>query len=411
MSHVTKIILRLELNRVKGAIRRNLSDEQFGYRLGKGTRNAILCLRTLTEKCKEKQKDLYICFIDYVKAFDCVKHEELMTLLEELEIDGKDLRMIRNLYWDQKAAIRLHGELGEWIDIQKGVRQGCILSPDLFNLYSENALSKIKASAGLQLGDRNYNNLRYADDTALFADTKEKLQGLIDIVAVESRKLGLTINCNKTFSMVCTKKAQIPACHLNVNGTGIEQKDSFKYLGSWITSDGRSNKDIKCRIGMAKSTFVEMKSIFCAKKIGIRIKKRLMKCYIWSVLTYGCESWTISEAMEKRLEAAEMWLYRRMLAISWVRKVTNEEVLMKMRTERQLLATIRERQWRFAGHVLREQEGIERHIIETELEGRRARGRQRMKLFDWMKNRLNVKNEKDLRNVAIDRKKWRKKKP
>ena len=131
-------------------------------------------------KCIEKQRDLYICFTDYVKAFDCVKHEELM--LEELEFDGKDLRIIRNSYWDQKAAIRLHGELGDWIDIQKSLRQGCILIPDFFNLYSEKTLSKSKAStAGLQLGERNSNNLRYADDTSLFAETEEKLQGLTKI--------------------------------------------------------------------------------------------------------------------------------------------------------------------------------------------------------------------------------------
>ena len=83
-----------------------------------------------------------------------------MKMMEELEIDGKDLRMIRDLYWEQKAAVRLHGELGDWMEIQKGVRQGCIISPDLFNLYSERALSKIKTKAGLQLGEKDYTNLR-----------------------------------------------------------------------------------------------------------------------------------------------------------------------------------------------------------------------------------------------------------
>ena len=86
------------------------------------------------EKCIEKQKNLYICFIDYVKAFDCVKHDKLLELIQGLDIDGKDLKLIRNMYYGQKAAIKIKGELGEWVCIQKGVRQGCILSPDLFNL-------------------------------------------------------------------------------------------------------------------------------------------------------------------------------------------------------------------------------------------------------------------------------------
>ena len=134
------------------------------------------------EKFIEKQRDLNISFIDYVKAFDCVKHETLVRMMEELEIDGNwDLKMIWNLYWYQKAAIRLHWELSDWIDIQKGVRQGCILSPNFLNLYSEKALSKIKTSAALQLGKSNYNNLWYADDTSLIADTEVRRSFKIDL--------------------------------------------------------------------------------------------------------------------------------------------------------------------------------------------------------------------------------------
>ena len=113
----------------------------------------------IIEKSIEKQKDLYICYIDYVKAFDCVKHDKLMELLQNVEIGGKDLRLIRNLYYDQKAAIRIQGELGGWVDIQKGVRQGCILSPDIFNLYSEEALGKIRTCDGVDVEGKNYNTL------------------------------------------------------------------------------------------------------------------------------------------------------------------------------------------------------------------------------------------------------------
>ena len=117
MSHVTRIILRVVLNRNKSIFREKLSDEQFGYKPGKGMRNATLCLRKIMEKSIEKQKDLYICFIDYVKAFDCVKHDKLLELIQGLDIDGKDLRLIRNMYYGQKAAIRIKGELGECIEI------------------------------------------------------------------------------------------------------------------------------------------------------------------------------------------------------------------------------------------------------------------------------------------------------
>ena len=92
-----------------------------------------------------------------------MKHDKLLGLIERLYIGGKDLRLIRNLYYHQKAAIRIKGELRDWLNIQKGVRQGCILPPDLFNLYSEEALRKIWICDGVDLGGVNYNNLRYAD--------------------------------------------------------------------------------------------------------------------------------------------------------------------------------------------------------------------------------------------------------
>ena len=97
----------------------------------KGTRNAIYILRTLAERAIEMQRDILLCFIDYSKAFDRVKHKELMQMLSELDVDGKDLRLIRNLYWDQKAAIKIGDQISNYVDIKRGVRQGCVLSPDL----------------------------------------------------------------------------------------------------------------------------------------------------------------------------------------------------------------------------------------------------------------------------------------
>ena len=246
-----------------------------------------------------------------------MKHDKLLELIERLGIDGKDLRLIRNLYYDQKAAIRIMGELGEWVDIQKGVRQGCILSPDLFNLYSEEALRKIRMCDGVDREGMNCNNFRYADDTALIADSEEKLKRLLNVITKESERLKLKLNCERTYVMVASKKAQAPVCSVTVNSMQIEQMNNFKYLGSRITSYGRSDMDIKCRIGQAKQTFMDMRNVLCARNLGFRVRTHLLKCYIWSVLLYGCESWTLSKNMGKRLEAAEMWFWRKMMRISW----------------------------------------------------------------------------------------------
>ena len=274
MSHVTKIVPRVLLHRMKRKLRSKLSDEKFGYQPGKGTRNAIFCLRVLSEKATEKQKELYIFFIDYVKAFDRVKHKKLMEMLEHLEVDGKDLRLLANLYWNQRAAIRTDRELEDWIEIGKEVRQGRVLSPDLFNLYGEHTYSGIQSNEGIELGSRWYNNLRYADDAALFADSEEGLQRIVDSVNEESERIGLTINCKKTFSMVISKKKKCPKCRITVNGEETVQVDSFRYLGCWETSDGRSDAEIKCRIGHAKTAFMEMMRVLSASTISIEIRKR-----------------------------------------------------------------------------------------------------------------------------------------
>ena len=110
-----------------------IAEEQCGFVKDKGTINAIYMIRTLTERAIEIQKDLYLCFIDYTKAFDKLRHEEIMSILDSLNIDGKDLRIVRNIYWEQTAAMRIGNDLSAFQDIKRGVRQGCVLSPDLFS--------------------------------------------------------------------------------------------------------------------------------------------------------------------------------------------------------------------------------------------------------------------------------------
>ncbi len=108
----------------------------------------------LSERGIENQKDVYMCFIDYTKAFDKVKHEELLNTLMNLDINRKDIRIIQNVYWDQTACIRIDNELSNYIKIERGVREGCVFSPDLFNLYSEIILRELEDIRGFSVGRR-----------------------------------------------------------------------------------------------------------------------------------------------------------------------------------------------------------------------------------------------------------------
>ena len=115
----------------------------FGFMPDKGARNAIFMLRIITERCVEMQKNVYICFIGYAKALDKVQHVTLFEILQELDVNGKDLELIKNHYWQQQAAVRIGQDMSDWVCIARGIRQGCVLSPELFSLYTGVIMRKI----------------------------------------------------------------------------------------------------------------------------------------------------------------------------------------------------------------------------------------------------------------------------
>ena len=147
-----------------------LPDVQAGFRKGRGTRDQIANIRWIMEKARGFQKNIYFCFIDYAKAFDCVDHKKLWKILKEMEIPDHLTCPLRNLYAGQEATVRTGHGTTDWFQIGKGVHQGCILLPCFFNFYAEYIMRNAgleEAQAGIKIARRNINNLRYADDTTL----------------------------------------------------------------------------------------------------------------------------------------------------------------------------------------------------------------------------------------------------
>ena len=154
-----------------------LPDVQAGFRKGRGTRDQIADIHRIIEEARGFQTNIYFCFIGYAKAFDCVDHNNLWKTLQEMGLPDHKTCLLRNLYAGQEAAIRTRHGTAEWFQIRKGVRQGCILSPCLFNLYAEYIMRYAgldEAQAGIKIAGRNINNLRYADDKTLMEEKKNK---------------------------------------------------------------------------------------------------------------------------------------------------------------------------------------------------------------------------------------------
>ena len=199
-----------------------------------------------SSKKKEFQKNIYFCFIDYAKAFDCVDHNKLWKVLKEMGIPDHLTCLLRNLYTGQEATVRTGHGTTDWFQIGKGRCQVCILSPCLFNFYAKYIRRNAgleEAQTGIKIAGRNINNLRYADDSTLMAESEEELKSLLMKLKEESEKVGLKLNIQKTKIM-----AYSPVTSWQIDGEITETAADFIFEGSKITGDVELSHEIKRRL-------------------------------------------------------------------------------------------------------------------------------------------------------------------
>lgn len=384
MSHTLKVFLRIIHTRMYRKCEAEITDTQFGFRNGFGTREALQAFGILVQRCQDVNKDVYACYIDYSKAFDNVRHEKLINILTGMDIDYRDIRIVSNLYWGQTAKIKIENELSEDINIRKGVRQGCVLSPMLFNIYSESIFRETLSEdpAGIVVNGKTINNIRYADDTVVLADNITDLTRMMNSIEAKSKEYGLQMNLTKTKTMIISKTKQ--QIQLVINGKHIEQVSKYKYLGTWLNDEWSYRQEILARIEQARAAFVKMKKMLTSPGLSLDLRIRMVRCYIFPILLYGMESWTLHKETTKRLEAFEMWVYRRMLRIPWTDKITNIDVLRRMGKDTEILFTVKERKLQYLGHISRNQKyGLLQLIIQGKIQGKRNVGRRRI---SWLRN-------------------------
>ena len=185
---------------------------------------------------REFQKNIYFCFIDYAKAFDCVDHNKLWNILQEMGIPDHLICLLRNLYAGQEATARTRHGTTDWFPIRKGVPQGYILSPCLFNLYAEYIMRNTRldeAQAAIKIARRNINNLRHADEATLMVESEEELNSPLMKAKEESEKVGLKPNIQKTQIL-----ASGPISSWQIDGETMKTVTDFILRGSKITADG-----------------------------------------------------------------------------------------------------------------------------------------------------------------------------
>lgn len=409
ISHASKVLLIIILNRLKLKIEQELSDCQAGYRANRGTTDMLFVLQIIIEKIRDGREEAFITFIDYSKAFDSVIHSKLMEILTTMGFPRHIISLIASLYQNQKGTIRWNGENCAPFNIDKGVRQGCILSPHLFNVYTEQIMRQADVDGlGVNIGGRDITNLRYADDTALLADNITSMKRILHRVDNAGQKVGLHLNAKKTKIMhIKGEESEDAPPNIKVNGTRLENVEHFKYLGSYKTADGTCSKDINARIGQAKQKMVQLNNIWKDKSIPTQLKLKILKCLIWPVMLYGCSSWTLRKVDEKKIEAAEMWFYRRLLRVKWTERRTNISVLEELKTQKEMLTMINKRKLKYVGHACRHKNTqLMSSILQGKIQSRRKQGRPTTSYIGNMTNGLGLQLQQIAKD-SQDRDKWR----
>ncbi|CAK1590841.1 unnamed protein product [Parnassius mnemosyne] len=257
---------------------------------------------------------------------------------------------------------------------------------------------------GISIGGVKISNLRYADDTTLFASSEKELAQLLRRLEVESGLAGLSINKSKTKVMLIDRTGQL-------SRTGelsdLEFVSEFVYLGSLLSDRGGSEQDIRRRIQIAKGAMTRLKRIWQNRKISNVTKKRLVRTLVFSIFLYGSEAWTIRAADKKRIDAFEMWCWRRMLRIPWTAKRTNESILGQLRVDTRLSTTCYQSILSYFGHIARRPpNNLDRLIVVGKVGGKRPRGRSSSRWSDQVKSLTGLSLTTAMQK-AEDRTEWR----
>src|SRR5574341_1323444 len=258
--------------------------------------------------------------------------------------------LLRNLYAGQEATVRTGHGTTDWFQIGKGVRQGCILSPCLFNLYAEYIMRNAglkETQAGIKIAGRNINNLRYADDTILMAESEEELKSLLMKVNVESEKVGLKLSIQNTKIM-----ASGLVTSWQIDGETLETVSDFIFGGSKITADGDCSHEIKRCLLLGRKVMTNLESIFKSRDITLPTKVHLVKATVFPVVMCGCESWTIKKPEHQRIDAFELRCWRRLLRVPWTTRRSNQSILKEISPEYSLEGLMLKLKLKYFGHLM-----------------------------------------------------------
>ena len=334
LSVVGKVYAKIIIERIRNGTDGVIGEEQCGFRRGRGCVDQIFTVRNVSEKYMSRGKDIYWAFMDLEKAYDRIDRENLWGVLERYGVRGAVLQAVKSFYEGSRACVRVRNEVSRWFEVKTGLRQGCVMSPWLFNIYMDEVVNEVNAQVhgeGIELLDENgrewfLNQLLFADDTALVAGSEENLRTLVgafDRVCVRKK---LKVNAGKSKVMRCSRYPQAGNLNITLNGERLEQMNLFKYLGSHVSYDGKVEQEVCQKVKEASKCLGGIKSMMSNRYMGMNVKQRLYQAVIVPTVLYGAETWNVSEADKKRLNVFEMRCLRNMVGVSRRDRMRNQTI-------------------------------------------------------------------------------------
>ena len=379
----------------------------------------MFAVRQVCEKYLSKGKEVYWAFIDLEKAYDRVDRGAMWEVLGLYGVGGRLLKAVKSFYVDSKACVRVGNEESDWFPVRVGLRQGCVMSPWLFNVYMDGVVKEVNArilGRGLELigadgGAYELNQLLFADDTALVADSEEKLCRLVTEFGRVCDRRKLRVNVNKSKVMTCERNENVGRMNVRLNGEALEEVECFEYLGACVAANGGIEAEVRHRVTKGYQAFGAMKTVLNNRGLGMSAKRRLYEGVIVPTVLYGAETWGLRVAEKRRLNVLEMKCLRSMSGVTRLDRIRNEEVRRRTGVVSELAERADQRVLKWFGHMERMNEGrLVKKVMKSQVNGRRMRGRPRMGWMEGVKGALSNRGMSvDAAKVcARDRDEWRK---